>query len=47
MIVLTSDFGWVKFLAWTVLFISFQSPLLLSSEDSYAGCASWLLRKKR
>jgi hypothetical protein len=45
-IVLASEFGWTKFIAWMIFFVAIQYPFLTSSKYSYADCVSWLRKKK-
>lgn len=45
-IVLASEFGWSKFMAWMIFFVGIQSPLMISSKYSYGGCVTWFIKKK-
>jgi hypothetical protein len=44
-IVLSTEFSWIKLIAWLIFFMALQSPFLMSSKYSYAACAAWLLGK--
>jgi hypothetical protein len=45
-IVLASEFGWRKFLAWAIFFVALQTPFMMSSKYTYGDCTSWLRKKK-
>jgi hypothetical protein len=44
---LSSERGWAKFVAWSVLFLAFQSPTVMFTKGSDAACTAWLARLRK
>ncbi len=50
MLKFSPDASWLKFVAWTLFFVSIQTPVFLMGDKQSAGdCTAWLsrFRKKR